>query len=69
MVFSNLTTGVSVTPANSSVTITSSEIYNDDEVFFMLQGNGINVGNKNLQIDPNCRFGDSSARSTSSGND
>jgi hypothetical protein len=51
VVFSNLTTGVSITPANSTATITSADMYNDDEIFFMLRSNGINTGNKDLQID------------------
>jgi hypothetical protein len=51
VVFSNLTTGVSVTPANSVATITSADMYNDDEVFFMLRVGGINEGNKDFQVD------------------
>jgi hypothetical protein len=51
VVFSNLTTGVSVTPANGVSTITSADMYNDDEIFFMLRASGLNGGNKDLQVD------------------
>ena len=52
VVFSNLTTGAGIAPANAgSISVTSADIYDDNELFLMIKALGPNGAGKDFSID------------------